>query len=124
MLKRSRHVFLYLYNISLVPCLRAPSGEKWSDEQSRISWAYYSNVVMTDEIVRSVIIMEHFLYNNIICSSPFEHLYYFERVGRKMFLGYIVSKACASPRNLTWFTRLFLLVRGWGLGTRLVNIQG
>ena len=26
---------------------------------------------------------------------------------------------CASPRNSTWFTRLFLLVRGWGLGTRL-----
>ena len=32
-------------------------------------------------------------------------------------LGYTVAKA--SPRNLTWFTRLFLLVRGWGLGTRL-----
>ena len=25
----------------------------------------------------------------------------------------------ASPRNSTWFTRPFLLVRGWGLGTRL-----
>ena len=24
-----------------------------------------------------------------------------------------------SPRNSTWFTRPFLLVRGWGLGTRL-----
>ena len=30
-------------------------------------------------------------------------------------LGYIVGKACNSPRNLTWFTRPFLLVRGCGL---------
>ena len=28
-----------------------------SGEQSQISWAYYSNVVMTNEVVRSVIIM-------------------------------------------------------------------
>ena len=32
---------------------------------------------------------------------------------------YTAAKVPASPRNLTWFTRLFLLVRGWGLGTRL-----
>ena len=37
------------------------------------------------------------------------------------FLGYVVAKLCASPKNLTWFTRPFLLVRGWGLGTRLVT---
>ena len=36
-----------------------------------------------------------------------------------MLLGYTVAKAPASPRNSTWFTRPFLLVRGWGLGTRL-----
>ena len=36
-------------------------------------------------------------------------------------LGYNVAKECASPRNLTWFTRPFLLVRGWGLGTRLTG---
>ena len=34
-------------------------------------------------------------------------------------LGYTVAKAC--PRNSTWFTRSFLLVRGWGLGTRPVK---
>ena len=34
-------------------------------------------------------------------------------------LCYIVAKAYASPKNSTWFTRPFLLVRGWGLGTRL-----
>ena len=36
-----------------------------------------------------------------------------------MLLGYNVAKAPGSPRNLTWFTRPFLLVRGWGLWTRL-----
>ena len=36
-----------------------------------------------------------------------------------MLLGYNVAKVSASPRNSTWFTRPFLLVRGWGLGTRL-----
>ena len=36
-------------------------------------------------------------------------------------LGYNVAKACASPRNSTWLTRPFLLIRGWGLGTRLVK---
>ena len=32
-----------------------------------------------------------------------------------------ISAVCASPRNLTWFTRPFLLVRGWGLGMRLIQ---
>ena len=47
-----------------------------------------------------------------------------ERVFCKIFwtlLGYTAAKAPASPRNSTWFTRLFLLVRGWGLGTRLIS---
>ena len=47
---------------------------------------------------------------------------FFEQAGHKIFLmllGYIVAKACASPRNSTWFTRPFLLMRGWGLGARL-----
>ena len=41
-----------------------------------------------------------------------------------MLLGYIVAKVPASPRNSTWFTRPFLLVRGWGLGTRLLFLSG
>ena len=32
-------------------------------------------------------------------------------------LGDTVTKVCTSPRNLTWLSRSFLLVRGWGLGT-------
>ena len=38
-----------------------------------------------------------------------------------MLLGYTAPRACASPRNLTWFTRPIFLVRMWGLGTRLNN---
>ena len=45
-----------------------------------------------------------------------------ELIFRKL-LGYTVAKAPASPRNLTWFTRQFLLVRGWGLGTRLGSLR-
>ena len=36
-----------------------------------------------------------------------------------MGFNYTVAKAFNSPKNLTWFTRLFLFVRGWGLGTRV-----
>ena len=36
-----------------------------------------------------------------------------------MLLGDTVTEVCASPRNLTWFTRSFLLVRGRGLEMRL-----
>ena len=93
-----------------------------SGERSKILWAYSPKVVMTNEIVRSVVITYTFF--TIV---KFVHLHlsihtFFERVGCKMFwslLGYIGPKACASPRNLTWFTRPFLLVRRWGLGTRL-----
>ena len=41
---------------SLVSSPRAPPGEKQSGEQSRISWAYYTKAVRTNEIARSVII--------------------------------------------------------------------
>ena len=46
------------------------------------------------------------------------------RVFRKVFwmmLGYTVAKGPARPRNSTWFTRPFLLVRGCGLGSRLAQ---
>ena len=36
-----------------------------------------------------------------------------------MLLGDTVTEVCTSPRNLTWFTRPFLLVRGRGLEMRL-----
>ena len=61
----------------------------------------------------------------------FVHLYldirtFFEQIGHKMFwllLGYTIAKACTSTRNSTWFTRPFLLVRVWGLGTRLRTVH-
>ena len=70
-------------------------------------------MINTNEIVKSVI-------NTSFTTVKFVHLHSiihaFERVVHR---SYIVAKACASPRNSTWFTRLFLLVKGWGLGTRL-----
>jgi len=47
---------------------------------------------------------------------------FLEQVFRKMFrnlLGYTIGKAHASLRDSTQFTRQFLLVRGWGIGTGL-----
>ena len=77
-------MFLTLYS-SLLPRPHVPPGEKWSGEQSRVSWAYYPNIVMTNEIVRSVIIMYTFLI-----TVKFVHLHwsirtFFEWVGHKMF---------------------------------------
>ena len=65
--------------------------------------------------------------STLLTTLKFIHLHssirtFFERVFQKIFwtlLGYTVAKAPASSRNLTWFTRPLLLVRGWGLGTRL-----
>ena len=37
-----------------------------------------------------------------------------------MLLGDTVTMVCTTPRNLTWFTRPFLLMRGWGLRRSLV----
>ena len=50
---------------------------------------------------------------------------FFERAGRKMFwslLGYIVAKACASPRIWTSFTRPFLAGRRARAGHETRNI--
>ena len=50
---------------------------------------------------------------------------FFEQVWHQIFwklLGDTVAKMCASRRNLTWFTRSFPLVRGWGLGMRLWHL--
>ena len=45
------------YRISLMPSLHAaPTGEKQSDAQTRISWAYFPKVVRTNKVVKSVII--------------------------------------------------------------------
>ena len=71
--------------ISLVPRPCAPPSEKRSGEQSQISWAYYSKVVMTNETARVIIIT----YTSLT-AVEFVHLHssirtFSERVGRKMF---------------------------------------
>ena len=51
--------YIIIPNVEVVSChtcTHTPPGEKWSGKQSQISWAYYPNGVMTNEIVRSVII--------------------------------------------------------------------
>ena len=41
---------------SLVPHPRTPPSKKRSGERSQLSWAYFLNVIMTNEIAKSVII--------------------------------------------------------------------
>jgi len=58
----------------------------------------------------------------VIITFPYRINFYVHQICHKIFwtlLSYTVTKAHASPKNLTWFTRLFLLVRGWRLGMRL-----
>ena len=82
---------------SLVLSLRVPPSEKQSGERSQISWAYSPKSELW-------IITSHFPYNSKICSSLFKYLY----LSFWTLLGYTVARACASPRNSTWFTRPFL----------------
>ena len=83
------------------------SKNQWSLDQK--------NPVRTNEIVRR---------STSLPTVKFVHLHssirtFLSGFSTKMLLGYTVAKACASSGNSTWFTRLFLLVRGWGLGMRL-----
>ena len=102
--------YISLMHVSLVPTRCVPPSEKWSGECSRISWAYSQKLVKTNDIARLLIITWHFPYNMFISIRVSMHTW--------ALLGYTVRKA-PSPGNLTWFTKPFLLVRGWGLGTRL-----
>ena len=66
--------------------------------EAEFSWAYSPKVVRTNEIVRSVIIMLYFPYNN------FFYLYssirtFFEQVYRKTLLGDTVPK-CALVQEI------------------------
>ena len=65
--------------------------------------------------------MQHFpLYIKLFYLYLHGYLYLFEWAYHKTLLGYMVARACASPRNLIWFTGLFFL--GWGLGTTLHEV--
>ena len=55
---------LYL-RYSLVPSPHVLLGEKWSGEQSQISWAYTPKVVRTNEIVRLAYIALFFTTVNL-----------------------------------------------------------
>ena len=107
---------------SLVPSPHTPPSMKWSGEQSQISRAYFPKVVKTNEIVRSVIISGMYSIS-LTTLSLLKHLYLsFEWIWHKIFWTMLcdtVTKVCTSPSNSTWFTRLLLLVREWGIGTGL-----
>ena len=72
---------LYL-RYSLVPSPRVPLGEKWSGEQSQISWAYTPKVVRTNEIVRLAYIALFFTTVNLFFIGTRT---FFEQVWFKMF---------------------------------------
>ena len=77
----------------------------------------FPKAVRSNEIAASVIITFHL--------SLLEYPYRFWAGLALMFsklLRDTVAKVCASPSP--WFIILFLLVRGWGLGTRLVRAGG
>ena len=86
-------------HLSLMPSLCVPLGKILSGERSRISWAYYPKVVRTNEIMTSLGGM------SVKC---------FERCQVTLLQKHVLAQEIS-----TWFTRPFLLVRGWGLGTRL-----
>ena len=48
-----------------------------SCERSQIPWAYFPKVVRTNEIMRSVIITQHFPYNSKMFKSLLKYLYLF-----------------------------------------------
>ena len=62
---------------SLVTSSRASPGKKLSGEQNQFSWTYYPNLVRTNEIVRSLILTQHFPYNSKICLFQFGYPYFF-----------------------------------------------
>ena len=89
---------------SHMPSLCVPPAEKWSGWQSWISWAYYPKLVKDQWDCK---------ISEKNCLSPFKYLYFFWAGFPQN--AFIVAKlhCCKCPRNLTWFTGPFLLMRGW-----------
>ena len=79
-------------------------------KEVEFKWAYSPKVVRTNKLLSTSL-------TGVINLCTFS-----EQIWRKMIwtlLNDTVTKVCASPRNSTWFTRPFLLMRGWGLQMRL-----
>ena len=69
-------------------------------EQSQLSWAYSKIGVKINQWVK--------IYNSQFFYRCLGVRTFFDRVWRRMFERcYIVTRMCASPRNLTWFIRRF-----------------
>ena len=122
------------------------SPSKQSGEWNQISWAYSPQVVRINKIplqtkqcrlegtqptlhdppqkamkiARSILLCSTSLTTITLFISTWVSVLFFKRVWQNLLQGnYTVAKAGTRLRNLTWFTRPFLLVMGWGLGTRL-----
>ena len=60
-------------------------------------------------------------YNSCTITIVWVGVYYF--VFTKLPVLSNVAEVCANPRNLTWFTRLFLLGGGWGVDKTLREFE-
>ena len=99
-------------------------SEKWSGEQTRISWAY-SKKWEGSMRLRDRYLLRSTSLTTVKCSKHLAANPFNKGMNTRMELNknFTVAKVCTSPRNLTWLTRPFLLMRGWGLGMRLIQIS-
>ena len=102
---------------NLVPSPSMHPSEKWSGDWSQISCTYLLPRSCKDQWDCEI--------NNFGTSHTtakiYLHLAYFERVWCKMFQALLgdTRKSVRQCKKFIWFTRPFLLVRGWGLGMSL-----
>ena len=105
------------FMLSLMPRPHTPPSKKRSGEWSQISWAYFQNVLRTNQIVR---LLHHFSYSSKICLSSWVSPYSLSRCDAQYFRKLVSESTDYFSRNLTWLTRPHFLMRGRGVpGRRL-----
>ena len=98
---------------SPVPSLRTPPETVWWTKSNFLGLFPKSGKDQWDWISTL-----HFPYNINFFLPLLKHPYLFwADLAYRSLLGYTVAKVCVSPGKSTCFTRLFLLMRGWGVGT-------
>ena len=107
--------------VSSLPSPHAPPGEKWSGERGLISWACSQKVVRTNEIVR------WWLFHSTSLTTVTFVITYVIEYPYLSWPGLVQISLNVARLHLQnfalahWFTRPFLLVRGKGLGPRLIR---
>ena len=109
----------WMWSTSLVPTLHSLPSEKWFEERSLISWTYFQKYGSTNDKYHVTLLL-HWWYIALL-------LRYSKIVWRSMLqmlltsLGYTNSKKCTiAIKEFNLVQQFFFLVRGWGLGVRLV----